>query len=311
MAVSQFTKHAVMMMHKLGLRMGICLMPMHYYISYSNIVELATKRQEWAKRSELPGVKIDLEAQKRTLRESCLPYQKEYSGNKRFLDATKAGYGLGYSYIDAQALHGFVRHNKPRRVVEVGSGVSTWCMLGALEANQREDGKPFELNCIEPFPSAFLSEQSQIKLHPNFVQRTSLDLFTSLQAGDFLFIDSTHAVKPDGDVNFLMLEVLPRLAPGVLVHIHDIYLPYDYPPDFLDTFLQWMETSLVRAFLIGNSRSEILFCMSLLHYDAPQTLKDVFPEYEPQPSENGLVESKYAFFAKTPYHFPSSLYLRV
>jgi len=311
MAVPQFFKRGVMAVHKMGLRMGVCLMPMHYYVSYANTVELARTRAQWARRSEMPGVRGDVKAQIRTLRDTCMPYQKEYLGNKRFLEGTESGFGLGYTYIDAQALHGFIRHYKPRRIIEVGSGVSTWCMLGALDANRKEDGKPFDLTCIEPFPSAFLRQQSQIKLIPQFVQRAPLDLFSSLQAGDFLFIDSTHALRPDGDVNFLTLEVLPRLAPGVLVHIHDIYFPYDYPPDFLDTFLQWMESSIVRAFLIGNSRAEILFCMSQLHHDAPDVLREVFPEYAPQPMENGLVESKYAFFAKSPYHYPTALYLRV
>jgi hypothetical protein len=120
-----------------------------------------------------------------------------------------------------------------------------------------------------------------------------------------LFIDSSHIVRAGGDVNHVILEVLPRLAPGVLVHFHDIYLPYDYQRDLLQTFLHNNETSLLRAFLIFNARFRILFSLSMLHYDCPAGLREVFPEYRRQSDRNGLRDEHF----DPQEHFPSSTWL--
>jgi hypothetical protein len=117
-------------------------------------------------------------------------------------------------------------------------------------------------------------------------------------------------VKAGGDVNFLILEVLPRLKPGVIVHFHDIYLPYDYQRDLLDTFMHWSETSLLRAFLINNSRARIFFSMSQLHYDRPDALRKAFPDYAPQTDVDGLVVGEVPF-EKSRRHFPSSTYIEI
>ncbi len=182
----------------------------------------------WAKPSELPGIPVDLDCQALNLRKICAPYQAEYAGNQVYRDAVSRGSGPGYGYIEAQCLHAVLRHYKPSTVVEVGSGVSTYCILEALNRNQKNTGLPYELISIEPHPSARLQSLNQIKSIREYVQNVRLEVFTSLGKGDFLIIDSSHTVKPAGDVNFLILEVLPRLRPGVIVHFHDIYLPYDY-----------------------------------------------------------------------------------
>ncbi|WP_338000825.1 class I SAM-dependent methyltransferase [Candidatus Methylacidiphilum fumarolicum] len=132
-----------------------------------------------------------------------------------------------------------------------------------------------------------------------------------MRKDDLLFIDSSHVVKAGGDVNFLILEVLPRLREGVVVHFHDIYFPYDYPRDLLKTFFPSTESSLLHAFLAFNHRFRIIFCMSLLHYKCPKVLTEVFPEYIPQGGQDGLVEERVAAFTTPPGHFPSSIYLRV
>jgi hypothetical protein len=111
-------------------------------------------------------------------------------------------------------------------------------------------------------------------------------------------------------VNYLYLEVLPRLRPGVTIHIHDTWLPYDYQPHLLQNVLFWMENSLLRAYLIHNSRVKILFSMSHLHYEQPQSIKEVFPEYTPREHVDGLIPDRYRPFDVVPGHFPSSLYLQ-
>ena len=100
------------------------------------------------------------------------------------------------------------------------------------------------------------------------------------------------------------------VPPGVIVHVHDIYLPYDYSRQVLTTFFQWMETSLLRAFMINNPKVEIIFCESQLHYDRQDALARVFPEYRPQRDVDGIGDGKPLVFTSDE-HFPSSIYLRM
>ena len=248
----------------------------------------------------MPGVPTDVAQQVKTMREMCAPFADEYRNNLHFKKATLEHFGPGYGYIEAQALHGVIRSLKPKRIVEIGSGVSTYCMLQALALN----ATGYELTCVEPHPSDWL-RSAKVNLIAQPVQSVSPEVFKSLGAGDFLFIDSSHAVKTGGDVNYLILEVLPVLRPGVTVHFHDITLPYDYNPDTLQTFIQPQETALLHAFLIGNRGFEILFCMSQIHHDRPEALKELFADYRPQAMPNGL------WIDNTRGHWPSSLYLRV
>jgi len=135
------------------------------------------------------------------------------------------------------------------------------------------------------------------------------EVFKELGDKDLLFIDSSHTVKPGGDVNYLILEVLPRLE-KVIVHFHDIFLPYDYQRSILQTFFHWTETSLLRAFLIWNEKVRIIFCLSQLHYDY-RALKEVFPEYNPQLDKDGIRDEKYKPFENPKEHFPSSIYIQI
>lgn len=296
--------------HRMGLRLGIQLVPDHYYSSVANIDKLRKTWKVWAKKSELPGISINLEEQVKNLKTICGPFKNEYVGNRNFREAVSRHFGPGFGYIEAQALHCVIRHYKPRKIVEVGSGVSTFCSLKATEINKKENGQDSEIICIEPYPSKGLRALKGIQIIQKEVQTLPYEVFTELKERDVLFIDSSHAVKPASDVNYLILEVLPRLHRGVIVHFHDIFLPYDHQRDVLTNYFQWSETSLLRAFLINNSRVKIVFCLSLLHYDRQTSLKEVFPEYRPQRDSNGLTYGIYEPFEETADHFPASLYLQ-
>ena len=144
------------------------------------------------------------------------------------------------------------------------------------------------------------------------VQSVPLEVFTDLAENDLLFIDSSHTVKTGGDVNYLFLEVFPRLRKGVVVHIHDIYLPYDYRRDADRTFLHWSETSLLHAFLICNEKVKIIACLSHLHYERKDVLRKIFPKYNPQEDLNGLSsERDKSLTSQVTKHFPSSIYIQV
>jgi predicted O-methyltransferase YrrM len=304
-------KRIILKIHRLGIKFGIHIFPTHYYTSVPNILELERTLDIWAKKSELPGVSVNLDEQVNNLRNICMPYQSEYSANRFYQEGMSNHFGLGYGYIEAQALHAVIRRYKPKQIVEVGSGVSTYCMLKASEMNSQKTLQCAKITSIEPYPSEKLKSLSQIRLIPNQVQTVSLAIFTELAQGDFLFIDSSHTVKAGGDVNYLILEVLPRLQRGVIVHFHDIFLPYDYQPDVLQTLFHWAETSLLRAFLIFNNKTRIIFCLSHLHYERKDVLREVFPEYNPQDDINGLRPEKYKPFDPIPEHFPSSIYIEM
>jgi len=287
---------------------GVHVLPVHYYSPVPSLRELRRTRATWARKSELPGIETSLEAQERSLRAVVAPFAAEYAGNAAFRHATAREFGPGYGYVEAQALHGVVRHFRPRRVVEVGSGVSTSCITAALAFNEREGAPPCRVTCVEPAPSPALRTLRGVEILAAPVQTAPMELFRELGERDLLFIDSTHTVKPGGDVNHLILEVLPRLRPGVVVHLHDIYLPYDHQPDATDALFHWTETSLLRAFLIGNARARILFCLSQLHHERPDALRAVFPEYRPRPLPDGLAAGGRG---ESELHFPSSIYIEI
>jgi len=311
MGAKAILKWGFRMAHRLGLRLGICVLPVHFYSPVPNLIELERTRDIWAIKSELPGIDIDLDRQARDLKRICVPFQKEYAGNHAFTEAVSGGLGLGYGYIEAQALHGVIRHFKPERIVEVGSGVSTYCILNATKLNDEETHGQTQVCCIEPYPSPSLEDLDGIRLLKSQVQTIDIDVFTDLQENDLLFIDSSHTVKTGSDVNRLILEILPRLRRGVIVHLHDITFPFDYSPDVLSGFRHWSETSLLRAYLIGNTRARILFCLSHLHYERSKVLEAVFPEYVPEVFRNGLKQTASPFSTPPVRHFPSSIYLQV
>jgi hypothetical protein len=164
-----------------------------------------------------------------------------------------------------------------------------------------------EVVCVDPFPTTLLVEaarEGEITLVSEPAQDVPISLLSGVGSTGLLFVDSTHAVKPGSEVNRLILEVLPRLSAGSFVHFHDIFFPFDYPRGLLaDELFFWNESPLLHAFLVGNGRVTIRVSMSILHYDRPQELKLLLPNYEPQASENGLGVGR--------GHFPSSTYLEV
>lgn len=303
-------KRLLLAVHRLGLRLGVVILPNHYYISIPDLNALARTQNVWARRSELRGIDADVDGQARRLVEICGPFEPEYRGNRAYLDACARGAGPGYGYIEAQALHGVVRHLRPRTIIEVGAGVSTACILDAVARNEREGAERCEVISIEPYPRPWL-RGAPVRLIERAVQEVERELFDGLGARDLLFIDSSHAVKVGSDVNHLILEVLPRLRRGVIVHLHDIYLPYDFPRDALATLSQPQETALLHAYLIGNPNVRIVFSLSMLHYERRDVLKQGFPEYSPQRERGGLQDPSYRAFDEIAGHFPSSIYLEI
>jgi len=294
----------------MALRFGVALVPNSYYSSVPDINVLRATRNIWARKSDLIGVCSDLRGQVHRLYETCSRFEPEYRGNRTFLKGCASDCGPGFGYVEAMALHGFLRHFKPTKIIEVGCGVSTYCVLAAAALNESEGSPHCEVTCVEPYPRPWLA-RAPVRMLAQPVQKVDPKEFEDLSPGSLLFIDSSHAVKTGSDSNYLILEVLPRLQRGVLVHFHDIYLPYDYGPDALETFLHWQETVLLHAFLIGNRNVRVLFSLSQLHCECPKALARTFPEYEPCRTEDGLFDPSRKPFAEPAGHFPSSTYLEI
>ena len=304
------TKRLAFAAHRAAARLGLHVLPRHYYSSVVDPHELAATRPRWAKASTLPGVDWDLDAQVERVRAICAPRRDEYAENRVYREAVAGSFGPGYGEVEAQALHAVVRHFQPQRIVEVGSGVSTACLRAASDRNAHEGAADAAITCIEPYPSAALRALEGVSLIAKPVQDAPIAPFEALGEGDLLFIDSSHQAKIGSDVTHLFLEVLPRLRPGVVVHIHDVYLPYDYAPFTMKTLWHWNETAFLHAWLVHNERVRILFCMSALHHERREVLAELFPGYDPEPMQDGLMSDTAGALDYPSRHFPAALFLQ-
>jgi hypothetical protein len=284
-------------------RAGLHVMPKHYYTPVPDCTWLENNRPLWMGRSSLTGIAWDLASQFAWLKGICEPYYGEVAGLKAY--HSFIGSGPGYGEIESQVLHCFVRRYAPANIVEIGSGVSTMCMIAAAGLNQRDGKGAPRITCVEPFPSDNLRGSREVELIPQFCQQVDLSLFGQLSAGDLLFIDSTHAVKVGSDVLRIYLEIIPQLPPGIFLHIHDIYLPYAYPRNVFSMPYWWQETAMLTALLINNPKLSVLACLSALHYDYPEQLQKLLTDYRPAPNNEGLAVSRPALG-----HFPASIWLQ-
>jgi predicted O-methyltransferase YrrM len=226
----------------------------------------------WRRSAPTPGLTIDPISHLDYVRSVLAPYLAEFSAPLDRPDSD--GFYLRnpwYGAVDAELLYAMVRHHKPRRLLEFGTGYSTLVSARACAANARE-GHSVEFVSVDPAPR-FLgaSGPGTARLEHLSARSVPLERFLELGAGDILFIDTSHTVKLGSEVNFLILEVLPLLRPGVLVHFHDIFLPYDYPYDWFARQTYLTEQYLLQAFLSGNPAYEVVLAthaMARMHHDA-------------------------------------------
>jgi Methyltransferase domain len=172
---------------------------------------------------------------------------------------------------DAETLHNVLRHFRPRRVIEIGSGQSTKFALNALRLNGGGT-----LTCIEPYEAPWL-EDLGVEVVRQRVEDVGPEPFRSLERGDALFVDSSHVVRPQGDVVRIYTEILPALAHGVLVHVHDVFTPRDYPWEWIERRWLWDEQYLLEAMLANGSRYEVVLAVNLLYHEHPAELRRTCP----------------------------------
>jgi hypothetical protein len=237
--------------------------------------------------SGLPGLEMNEAAGLELMEQVLPPYLAEF--RERIPLGPEAGddpkrfFLLNGTFmaVDAQVYYGLIRHFRPGRIVEVGGGRSSVLAGIACLRNRDETGAEPRLEVIEPYPGDMfrggfpgLSELLPVK-----VQEVPLERFTSLRGGDILFTDSSHVLRAGNDVQRLYLEIFPRLAPGVLVHVHDVSLPRPYPSVYFENGWYWNEQYLLQAFLAFNSRFEVLWPGNHLMIRFPDRILAAFPEF--------------------------------
>jgi hypothetical protein len=232
----------------------------------------------WEQESEMVGIDLNLPRQLELLKEVFPRFQQEYD------DLPAAATGVSHQFYfdnsffsgtDALVLYCMIRHFQPELILEVGAGFSS--LLSAQA--QRKNGKG-RLVSIEPHPSPILEAgfPGLDELIKSKVENVGLGIFAQLGPGDILFIDSSHVARIGSDVNFLFFEVLPRLNPGVIVHVHDIFLPFEYKKEWIqDSHWFWNEQYLLRSFLAFNSEFEVLFGNSYMGHKFQHEMVAAFP----------------------------------
>lgn len=171
-----------------------------------------------------------------------------------------------YESGDAEFLYSVIRVYRPRHIIEIGCGWSTRMIQAALVKNQEEHGVTCKHICVEPYEMPWL-EKLPVDVKRSRVEDLPLEFFSILGPGDILFIDSSHVIRPQGDVVYEYLQLLPTLKPGVIVHIHDIFTPKDYPREWVvDDVKIWTEQYLLEAFLSNNQAFRIIGALNYLHH---------------------------------------------
>ncbi len=237
-------------------RFGVHFMPVHFYSPVPSRAEIDervyARRYDW-----IPNLGIDREAHVRWL-DRFAAFRDELAAFPAVSESDEAFFWSNPAFPpgDAIALYGMIRDTKPRRIVEIGSGHSTRLAMRAAGLNRSGS-----ITCVEPYPMPSIrraAEAGALRLVESKVQDVDLGLFTELERGDVLFIDSSHVSKIGSDVNHEIFEILPRLKPGVMVHFHDIFLPWDVSRHWIeDLQLFWNEQYLLAAFLAYNPRFRI------------------------------------------------------
>ena len=256
-----------------------------YYSPLPIVSTLEKNRERWFKPSALIGVQWEMDEMKAILEDLVSEYAEEWATLPSYEETRAKAFGEGFTPLDAFILYCYIRKLKPKNYLEVGAGISTYyCSLAASQ--NAEAGHPLCVTCIDPYPAEMLCTIRGIEIQKKEVQDVGLPAFETLQAGDVLFIDSTHVVKTDGDVPYLFLEVLPRLGRGVFVHIHDIPFPYNvpYPPDTWifgrDWPCFWTEAMLLQALLCNSVAYKLRLSLPMLRYFDEDYLRAKIPGYD-------------------------------
>ena len=249
---------------------------MNFYSPIPNINELPDRL--WESPSKMISIDMNDSAQLQLMQVEFPRFRDEYMAIPAAATAVAYEFHLNnpmFDNADALALYCMIRTFAPRRFIEIGSGYSTRLAAAAALRNGET-----EVICIDPYATDVIRAgfPGLTELIPEPAESTEVDIISKISPGDILFIDSSHVVKTGGDVPFLFLEILPRVPPGTIIHVHDIFLPWEYPKTWVkDLAIYYSEQYLLQAFLQFNSGFEVLLANCYLANKYPEVLKDTFP----------------------------------
>lgn len=295
--ISPFARKIAQKAFFAGDRLNVHVLPVHYYTPVASRKQLRRTESEWRRRLDPLPFRWDIDEQSQWVRDNAgsypaeLPFAKLYDNPREFR----------YGPIEAQFLHSWLRTNAPSRVVEIGSGTSTAVMSQAVQANVGEGRPATRITACDPYTADWVAELPHVTARKVGGMELGEEVL-SLGAGDLLFIDSTHVVRTGSELSHIYLELIPQLQPRVIIHIHDIYLPYIFAPDIYDSMFDWQETTLVAAVLAGNPGLQVRGALSGLFHDRPDDLREIFPEFVPCTMVDGVSDYSDG-------QFPSSLWL--
>jgi hypothetical protein len=257
---------------------GAHFLPVHFYspLPAKREIDDAVFERRY---DDIPGLEVDRTSYHELLKQiahyasELYDVPREYAGDEPIFSWLNASLWPG----DAIVYYCLIRHLKPQRIVEIGSGQSSIIAAKALARN----GHGF-MTCVEPYPSQrvrrLADEEPHVQLIPEKLQRVKSDVFTQLNANDILFIDSSHVAKIDSDVNHEIFRILPHVARGVWCHVHDIFLPLDYPRSWvLDKQLFWNEQYVLMAFLAFNTDFRIRLANNYVACEMRDEWTSTFP----------------------------------
>jgi len=257
-------------------KIGIFPIIDHYYEPLFNDKRLTKSLSD---ERSLPGLDFREKEQIKLLKQ--LKYQSEFNEflSKEQKKPNSYAFKLendNFESGDAEFLFNFVRHIKPKKVVEIGCGSSTKILAQALKLNKAETSIDYQHICVEPFEQPWLEHFPEITLKRQKIEEVDASIFSQLIKNDLLFIDSSHVIRPQGDVLYEYLEIIPGLNPGVYVHVHDIFTPRDYLESWIKEDVKfWNEQYLLEATLSKNDSYEITAALNFLKHKRYKDLKVV------------------------------------
>lgn len=250
--------------------------PGHFYSPIPDVIEIQKNGYINHLPKSLYGVDLNIEHQINiylNFKELLERFKNDYQTNKFERFHLNNYY---FEEFDASILYSMLLTEKPKRIIEVGSGFSSALMLDIKKVYHLDD---LELTFIEPYPERLESlfekeDYDQVTIYKEKVQFVDFEIFSNLTEGDILFIDSSHVSKIGSDVNYIFFEILPILKPGVRIHFHDIFYPFEYPEKWVFEGRFWNEAYLLRAFLQYNRDFEIDLWNDYLYSEQKEILGD-------------------------------------
>lgn len=270
---------------KIGQRLGLHIIPNHYYFPVPDTRTL--NNETFLRHNKLLGIDINEKTQLELLALFESNYKEEF--NKFPRHKTRVPYQYysdngNFRSIDGEVLYSMIRHFKPKLIIEIGSGFSTFCSAQAIIRNKNLDHNyECKLICIEPYPNKVLKKKfpGLTKVIKQKVQNIPTSIFKKLTENDILFIDSSHILNIKSDVYYEFLEIIPKTNKGVLIHIHDIFLPLEYPKKWvLDLLRFYNEQYLLQSFLAFNNNFKVLWASKYMQINHSDKLVNIFESYK-------------------------------